>query len=123
MVAFVHPAMFSEDDHLNRSPSTGRFKQVVVGLALPVCIVVIAVIGMVTGTVPIYGKGGGGSITGTGAIIIALSYLAGAAYLHFRYYWEWNERLEPRSHALQRISLTLFIVGFVAGMVCAFMEV
>jgi hypothetical protein len=115
--------MFGEDDHLNRSASTGRLKQVVVGVALPVFIVAIAVMGIVTGTVPIYGKGGGGSITGAGAVIIAFSYLAGAAYLHFRYYWGWNERLEPHSHALQRISLTLFMVGFVAGMVCAFMNV
>jgi hypothetical protein len=115
--------MFGEDDHLNRSPSTGRFKQVVAGVVLPVCIVALAVIGIVTGTVPIYGKGGGSSVTGTGAIIIAYSYLAGAAYMHFRYYWEWNERLEPHSHALQKISLILFMLGLAAGMVCAFMNV
>ncbi|QIF03601.1 hypothetical protein [Roseimicrobium sp. ORNL1] len=115
--------MFGEDDHLNRTPTTGRFKQLAAGVVGPVCIALLAVYSLVTGSTPIYSKGGSaGTITGTGGIIVALSYLAGAAYLHFRYYWDWSERLEPHSHWPKFLSLVLCIFGFVLGLFYSFLH-
>jgi hypothetical protein len=106
--------MFGEDDHLNRSPSTGRFTQVWKGLLLPALIAAGAVWCLFAGKTPVPGRSSGWA-TGSGGAILALSYLAGAGYLHFRYYWEWSVRLEPHSRWPKLISLTLCIFCFVLG--------
>lgn len=114
--------MFGEDDHLNRTPSSGRFKQIAAGVAAPICVVLLSVYSLVTGSTPIFSKGNSATISGTGGIIVALSYLAGAAYLHFRYYWDRNENLEPHSHWPKFLSLVFCIFGFVVGLVFSFLH-
>jgi drug/metabolite transporter (DMT)-like permease len=113
---------FGEDDHLNRTPTTGRFKQLAAGVVAPVCIVLLSVYSLVTGITPIFAKKTSGTVTGTGGVIVALSYLAGAAYMHFRYYWDWSERLEPHSHWPKFLSLVFFISGLVFGLIHAFLH-
>jgi hypothetical protein len=111
--------VFGEDDHLNRTPTTGRFKQIAAGVVAPACVALLAVYSLTTGSTPLFLKKTGATIIGTGGAIVALSYLAGATYLHFRHYWDWSERLEPHSQGPKFLSLVLFIAGLVLGLIYA----
>jgi amino acid transporter len=103
--------VFGEDDFLNRSPRTGKFKQLAVGLVFPAAIVLFSIWCLFHGRTPLPTKGNSAWVSGYSAVMLAFAYMAGAAYMHFRYHWDWSERLEPHSRWPKIVSLTIFITG------------
>ena len=99
-----------DDDSLHCHPRLKRLVQIVPGLIVPVCIFLVAVQGLVSGQTIVPSRRGPSSVAeGPEGIVLALAYLAGAAFLHFHFYWRWSERLEPHSAKPWWISFFLFI--------------
>lgn len=93
------------------APSGGRTKQWLVGLVLAAVPIVYGVVCIRRGHTTLFGRGTNSDLTGDAAFWLALAYIAGGAFLHFRYFWGLSERLSNFSDLGEVISLLFFLLS------------
>ncbi len=102
-----------DDEDILCGPDGGDWKRRLLGYCVPAIIAAYAVFGYVAEKV--FFPRAGIVFTGYAAKFLALSYLAGAFYLHFHYGWGLSERLCMRSFRPKIFAIAAFLLFFVAA--------
>jgi hypothetical protein len=103
--------MINEED-VHCAPEGGPWKRRLLGYVIPTFIVGYALIGFVEADVDLFVRHPI-DFTGLAARLLAISYLAVAAFMHFHWGWGLSQRLWPHSQRYKYFAIACFVPFFV----------
>jgi hypothetical protein len=108
-----HRTALDDAEDLAYAPSGGGFTKWFVGVGVALIPIAYGVHCFMAGETRFFGRAGSSlDLRGSGAIALAVAYIAVGAFIHFHWFWGLIGRLEPFSYLLKCLAVLVFLGGF-----------